>query len=90
MQFIIGAQAGVPRGTQVGRRERKMKKQALLRVLGQLKQRESHKVLMDAKLLREHRPLRDTSSSPPAPMSQLHGPYNRCQSPGFRAEKYSL
>lgn len=40
--------------------------------LGLLRQRASHKVLMDARLLREHRPPRDTSSSATAPKSQQH------------------
>lgn len=37
-----------------------------------LRQRAGHKVLMGARLLREHRPLRDASSSATAPMSQQH------------------
>lgn len=53
-------------------RERKMKRQAVMHAPGLLRQRAGHKVLMDARLLREHRPLRDTSSSATAPMSQQH------------------
>lgn len=61
-----------------------MKRQTLVHALGLLRQGAGHKALMDAGLLREHRPLRDTSSSATAPMSQQHGPYNRCHNPGVR------
>ena len=53
-----------------------MKRQTLVHALGLLRQRAGHKALMDARLLREHRPLRDTSSSATAPMSQQHALYS--------------
>lgn len=48
-----------------------MKMQAVMHAPRLLRQRAGHKVLMDAKLLREHRPLRDVSSAT-APTSQQH------------------
>lgn len=42
---------------------------------------------MDARLLREHRPLRDTSS---LLMSQQHGRHERCHSPGVRWGKNGI
>lgn len=40
-----------------------MKRQTLMCALGLLRQRCGHKALLDGRLLREHRPLRDPSSS---------------------------
>lgn len=60
-----------------------MKRHTLVCALGVLRQRSGHKALMDGRLLGEHRPLRDTSSTAAAASTSLQlGPDNRCHNPG--------
>lgn len=60
-----------------------MKRQAVMHTPRLLRQRAGHKVLMDARLLRGHRTLRDTSSSATAPMSQQHRSLTGATTPDF-------